>query len=206
MLASKFDIESDSWIESHIGESLPDVVQNQRVVIFQADGDELELIKAAYNVAAGFDDVLDYSKMQGFRAKANEELVAAASEIYLAAWWTPDRNVDAKRLWIRLRDALGLTSENTPKRLLVPEIEPEKIQPPVLPADSRVNSVKWLIEFRGARPAAAYAQQDGETFPTLNPWKARAFDTREQAKQYMLEHGYGSPWHETEHIFGAIEQ
>ena len=42
-------------------------------------------------------------------------LLDAIRELYYAAHWTPDRPVDADRLWAAVRDAAGFTPGNAPK-------------------------------------------------------------------------------------------
>lgn len=66
--------------------------------------------------------------------------------------------------------------------------------------------IKWLIEFVGATPCAAYAPTEPGWY-TMNPWNAKCFDTKEEAESWMAN-PYGNsdvpfrkPWAAVEHGF-----
>jgi len=41
----------------------------------------------------------------------------AVKSLYYSAYWTPDRPVDAEKLWTDVRDAAGFTEGNSPKAI-----------------------------------------------------------------------------------------
>jgi hypothetical protein len=54
------------------------------------------------------------------QAEANVDfntLRDAVRRLYYAAFWTPDRPVDAEELWVEVRDAAGFPAGNAPKQL-----------------------------------------------------------------------------------------
>jgi hypothetical protein len=51
----------------------------------------------------------------------NARLREAAKALYYAAHWTPDRDVDAVKLWTDLRDAAGFEPGNAPARRALEE-------------------------------------------------------------------------------------
>lgn len=53
----------------------------------------------------------DFSKLQ-----------SAVRKLYMAAYWSPDRDCDAAKLWEDVRDAAGIVHGQSPKR-----IEPKQI-------------------------------------------------------------------------------
>lgn len=60
----------------------------------------------------------------------------------------------------------------------------------------------WLIEFVGAKPCPVYAT-DGP-WHTCNPWKAKRFDTRDEAEAWMARPNivpFTFPWCATSHGF-----
>jgi len=70
MLAIKMKSRSmpghDYWYQWHIGEAFPEL---DRVVTFQADGDELNLFIDAMVASKGTHPNVDYTKMGGFIPK-----------------------------------------------------------------------------------------------------------------------------------------
>lgn len=166
--------------EWHLGEPVPDDLGYNAKL--EASGDELNLILNAMVTSTGVHPLIGYTMTQGFRSRLNETLQKAALALYMAAFWRSDRPLpeDGKPLWKALRDALGLEPGQSPRPI------------------SHVDSLRWLIEYRTARPVPVYAADKGYA---IDPNDALHFDSRDQAKSYMLEHGYGSPWHETEHRF-----
>lgn len=57
------------------------------------------------------DDFEEYQNYLFYRLKK------AAEAIYMAAYWTADRQVDEIGLWTELRDALGLAPDTATKAL-----------------------------------------------------------------------------------------
>lgn len=53
----------------------------------------------------------------------------AAEALYLAAHWSPDRDVDAVKLWTELRDALGLLPGTSPKPVVAVKPTPLRFDP-----------------------------------------------------------------------------
>jgi hypothetical protein len=58
----------------------------------------------------------------------------------------------------------------------------------------------YLIEYTGAQPCPVYVPEAAGYY-TCDPWKARRFETREQANRYMDENGYKGNWTAVEHGF-----
>jgi hypothetical protein len=169
-------VSYENQTEWHIGEPLPEIPQGSA---FQANGDELNLITRAMEISVGSNEWIGYGKFQGFQSKLNETLHKAAYAVYRRVFWNLTTEPSAA-LWENLREALGIARDN-------------------FISTQSTSQLKWLIEYRTARPLPAYATAD--TFPTFDPKAARQFDTRDQCQSYMLDHGYGSPWHATEHKF-----
>ena len=170
-------------IEWHLGESVPESLD--ATAEFQATDDELNLIIEAMRASHDENSVVSYSKSAGFRSKIIESLQKAATNVYMAALWSPDRlTPNASQLWEGLRDALGLEPDQGPKPI------------------THDDSLRWLIEYRAARPFPVYVPPDG--YPTCDPWKALQFPTREAAHDWAIANGYGSPWGPVQHMFAAV--
>lgn len=43
-MAAFFKLDDTRWIQWHVGEPIPDVIENMRVVTVQADGHELDAL------------------------------------------------------------------------------------------------------------------------------------------------------------------
>lgn len=59
-------LNNGRWINWWIGMAIPQVVENERVVTFQADGDELALFLDAMNISAGKHPTVTHTKQDGF--------------------------------------------------------------------------------------------------------------------------------------------
>ena len=168
------------YVEWHIGEPLPERVISGRPIKISVDFDELNLVTRAMEISAGSNEWISYGKFQGFQSRLNERIHKAAYAVYRRVFWNLDTTEPSQNLWEELREALGIAKDT------------------FLPSRS-TSQIKWLIEYRTARPVPVYASTD--THLTVDPKQARQFDTREQCQEFMLARGYGSPWHATEHMF-----
>lgn len=72
-------------------------------------GDVVEAQKADVDILV--EDLLAHPPQS---SGGNNGLVEAVRRLYYAAHWSPDRDVDAKKLWQDVRDAAGFESGHAP--------------------------------------------------------------------------------------------
>lgn len=65
-------LNNGRWINWWIGMAIPKIVESERVVTFQADGDELSLFFDAMTASAGSHPKVNFTETDGFQPKPEE--------------------------------------------------------------------------------------------------------------------------------------